>query len=390
MRRTASEVRIGTPVVMMVKGNYGLTGGPETILATMARHLDRTKVRPVLALVHRSGVAESPQLSAGQLAIERCDVTWSGLVASPLAALRMAKVVAYYGADLIHTHDMRADLLAYLLTRRRKVPWIAHVHGWLGHTQTGRWKLYERMDQWLVRYADLVLVGSTVTRDEVLRAGARRVEVLPNAIQIEPDRSWEAAAAKVRAEINAGPEAVVVGMSGRIHPGKGQQFLIQAIAKLAGEGRPIRGLVVGEGPNLEHLRTLATQLGAGGLVTFAGFRPELTPYVAAMDVFVAPSLKESLPLAVLEAMSLRRATVASRVGDLPHVIEDGKNGLLIPPGDVEALCAAIRQLAADQAVRARMGAEARATIVARYSAEAMSRRLEEIYLSEIGRRHSDS
>lgn len=389
MNWNGNRLHDGKPGVVLVKGNYGLTGGPETILATIARHLNRARIRPVLALVRRDGVPESPRLSFEELSIERSDVKWSGLAGSALAARRLAKVMDRSGAQLVHTHDMRADLLAYLLTRVRKVPWIAHVHGWLGHTQTGRWKLYERMDQWLVQYADLVLVGSTVTRDEVVRAGARRVEILPNAIEIEPDRSWEAAAAKIRDELNAGPETVVAGVSGRLHPGKGQQFLIHAIAKLAEQGVSIRGLIVGEGPNLAYLQALVRELGVGDLVTFAGYRTNLASYVAAMDIFVAPSLKESLPLAVLEAMSLRRATIASSVGDLPLAIEDGKSGLLVPPGDVEALCLALRRLATDAEMRVRLGAEARARVVARYSAQAMSRRLEEVYLSEIGRRASN-
>lgn len=388
MTSTVNGASSGAPSVVLVKGNYGLTGGPETILATMARHLDRTKIHPVLALVRRDGVAESPQLSSEELAIERRDVKWTGLAGSAFAAGRLAKVMDHCGAQLIHTHDMRANLLAYLLTRVRPMPWIAHVHGWLGPTHAGKWKLYERMDQWLVKYADLVLAGSTATRDEVTRAGAQRVEVLPNAIEIEPDHSWEEAGAVVRARLNVDAKTVVAGVSGRLHPGKGQQFLIQAIAKLAGEGLPVRGLIVGEGPNLERLQTLAMELGVQKLIIFAGFCPVLAPYVAAMDVFVAPSLKESLPLAVLEAMSLRRATVASSVGDLPCVIDTGRNGLLVPPGNVDALCVALRQLVGDAALRRRMGAEARATVVAHYSAEAMSRRLEEIYLAEIARRKS--
>jgi glycosyltransferase involved in cell wall biosynthesis len=266
------------------------------------------------------------------------------------------------------------------------IPWIAHVHGWLGPTQTGKWRLYETLDRRFVRAANLVLVGSCAAKKDVEAAGVRSVTVLPNAIEIPPIGALSDGAAEVRSMLRIDSNAVTVGIVGRVHPGKGHRFLLQAIAKLRKEGLNVEGIVVGEGPDLENLRSNARESGIAQVVHFPGFCSDAAPYVNAMDIFVAPSLKESMPLTVLEAMAARRAVVASRVGDIPSVLEHGYDGWLVTPGDSDDLTDAIKVLVRDPALRARMGERARRKIEEQFSAETMSRRLEEIYASLLGKK----
>jgi glycosyltransferase involved in cell wall biosynthesis len=374
------------PGVLLVKGNYGLAGGPETLIASIAQHLDRRRFRPALVVLQRDGVAEAPQLNGDRLGIARKNVRWSGLVGAPTTAARLHGIAASHRAALVHTHDMRANLVAWLLRARSGLPWIAHVHGWLGNTQTGKWRLYERVDRRLVRRADLVLVGSIAAKHEVEEAGARRVAVLPNAIEIVRDGSWTSGGAAVRARLGIPDSAAVVGILGRVHPGKGHRFLLHAIARLRAEGLDIRGLVVGDGPDLGHLHTLVCELHIAGDVHFAGYCEDPIAYLAAMDVFVVPSLKESLPLTMLEAMALRRTVIATTVGDIPDVIVDGNNGLLVPPGDAEAIAAALRTVVSGPDRRAAIGDRARKIVEERFSAETMSRRLQDFYLSVLGQK----
>ena len=372
------------PGVLLVKGNYGLAGGPETLIASLAHHLDQRRFRPRVVLLQRDGVAEAPQLHADRLGVARSDLRWLGLAGAPRTAARLHRIAASHGAALVHTHDMRANLVAWLLRARYRLPWIAHVHGWLGKTQTGKWRLYERADRHLVRRADLVLVGSMAAKREVEHAGAPRVAVLPNAIEIVPDGSWTAAGRAVRRRLNIPDSTAVVGILGRVHPGKGHRFLIHAIARLRAEGLSIRGLVVGEGPDLAHLQSLARELHIATDVDFTGYCEDPTAYLAAMDVFVVSSLKESLPLTMLEAMSLRRAVIATTVGDIPDVIVHGHDGLLVPPGDSEAIAAALRTVVSSPERRAMLGYRARQAVEERFSAETMSRRLEDFYVSVLG------
>jgi glycosyltransferase involved in cell wall biosynthesis len=365
--------------VLLVKGNYGRAGGPETLLTSILAHLDETRFRPTLVLLRKPGGLDAFGLTADGLTASQQEIEWHGLLAAPLAAWSLDRVRRSQDARLIHTHDMRAHLAAYLLARVRAFPWIAQVHGWLGPTHAGRWRVYERIDQRLVRHADLVLVGSTAALREVKALGVRHVRVVPNAVTIPPLGTRPEAAQQVRDQLNASPTSVIVGVVGRVHPGKGQTILLRALAQLKAKGFDVRGLIVGEGPDLRNLQRLTQELGLQQMVTMTGFCPDVVPYMAAMDVVVMPSLKESLPLTALEAMSLQKPVIASRVGDLPELITHGVNGMLVQPGAVSDLSQTLETLILDAALRQHLGQRARDLVSARFSAETMTRTLETIY-----------
>lgn len=363
--------------VLHLKGNYGRVGGPETLLGSILRNLDRTRVVPTLILLHRPGRGGTPILRNHA---DQQEILWHGIVSTPRVAHQLSRVCSERKAHLLHAHDMRANLVSYSLTRRHRIPWIAHVHGWLGATHTWRWRVYEAIEKKLIRYADVVLVGSHAAKEEVQALGVKAVKVVPNAIEIPALSPLRENAVRVRSQLGLPPSTLIVGMAGRIHPGKGQSLLIRALADLMNtKDVKFHGLIVGEGPDLERLQRLAQDLGIRHHLTFTGYCPEVLPFVGAMDIVVAPSLKESLPLTILEAMALHRPVIASRVGDLPTVITPGENGLLVPPGDVPALRDAIVSLAGNPELRYRLGVRAHNDIRQNFSAAGMTRTLESIY-----------
>jgi glycosyltransferase involved in cell wall biosynthesis len=187
--------------------------------------------------------------------------------------------------------------------------------------------------------------------------------------------AFDREAARVRAEVVPGG-GLIAGMLGRLHPGKGQALLIEAIASLRRQGQNLTVLLVGEGPAEAEYRALAGSLGVADHVHFAGLVPDIHPYLRAMDIVCAPSLKDSLPLTVFEAMSVSRPVIASRAGDLPLAIEDGLTGLLVETGSSDALAIAINRLAGDPQLRARIGEAGHAALIARFTPQAMLRQLE--------------
>jgi glycosyltransferase involved in cell wall biosynthesis len=273
---------------------------------------------------------------------------------------------------------MRANLTAYLLTRARRRPWIARAHGWLGHTHAGRWRLYERIEQFLVKKADLVLVGCEFARQESESLGIRRLRVVRQGIEL-PSRPSADVVQRVRNHVGAESTTVIVGVVGRLHPGKGQDVLVRAIAQLRERGLDVRGLLVGEGPFREELERLLVRLDLRGKVTLTGYQSDILPYLAAMDVVVIPSLKDGLSMAKLEAMVLERPVVVSEVGGLPEGIAHGVTGFLVPPGDAAALAEALDPLMRDAELRRWIGERARAEVLAHYTAESMIRNLEAAY-----------
>lgn len=361
--------------LVMVKGAYDRAGGPETVLRQIADYLDRDRFRPLLLLLSREGEELPTVLAELTASLPSRRLAWSGLVRAPLTAIALWRVLRERPGAILHTNDMRADLLAYLVTRFHGAPWIAHVHGWLRETHSGRHKLYEDIDRWLIRGADLVLVGSTAMADEARQAGAKRIEIVTNGIAAATPTDHDAAAAAIRQDVAPGG-GVIVGALGRLHPGKGQALMIEALAGLVRDGRDATALLVGEGPAESEYRALAERLGVAGRVHFAGLVPDIRPFLRAMDIVCVPSLKDSLPLTALEAMSVARPVIASRAGDLPLAIQDGENGILVEIGSAPALQAAIARLIDDPGLRARLGEAGRETLLTRYTPAAMLRQLE--------------
>ena len=361
--------------LVMVKGAYDRAGGPETVLQTISRHLDRDRFPPLLALLAQPDRPLPPILADVAAGVPSCRLPWRGLSDAPRTARRIATLLAERPGAILHTNDMRADLLAWMITRVRRVPWIAHVHGWLRHTHSGKHKLYEDIDRYLIRGADLVLVGSSAMADEVRLAGGRRVEIVTNGIPASDPTQHDTEAAAIRARITPGG-GLLAGVLGRLHPGKGQALLIEALAGLRGRGLDITVVLVGEGPAEAEYRALAERFGVGERVHFAGLVPNTLPWLRAMDMVCVPSLKDSMPLTALEAMSMARPVVASRAGDLPLVIADGQNGLLVEINSAPRLEEAVERLARSPSLRAELGEAGYRTLVERYTPAAMLRQLE--------------
>jgi len=185
-------------------------------------------------------------------------------------------------------------------------------------------------------------------------APAWRIRVIPNGVDIAA-LTASAAIAEDAPDLPTGRPLVV--FAGRLEPIKGVETIVRAAQRLP----DVTVAVVGDGPLAAELRELANELGVADRVAFLGRVPSVPPILAAADVVVLPSFSEGMPLVVLEALALARPVVASRVGGIPEVVEDGVTGLLVEPGDPEELAVAIERLVKDPAL-ARSLAEAGARI----------------------------
>jgi glycosyltransferase involved in cell wall biosynthesis len=157
--------------------------------------------------------------------------------------------------------------------------------------------------------------------------------------------------------------------------------LLRALPPLVRRFPRLRCLVVGDGPLDGALRREAEALGLAGHCRFTGARPDVADLLAAVDVVVLPSLSEGLPFVLLEAMAVGKPVVATRVGGNPEVVEDGTTGLLVPPGDADALGAALARLLDDSAAAAAMGGRGQARVRERFTVRAMIEALEALYAS---------
>jgi glycosyltransferase involved in cell wall biosynthesis len=289
--------------------------------------------------------------------------------------IRLTSVLRAERADVLHTHaHFSLNVLGRLAGRLAGAQVVAHMHISNVFRADGVARRAQvAVDNVTARLCSRIVAVSEATRDSLVRQGypAARVVVVHNGIgpaaPVEPRRP--------KGVPDAAPLLLHVG---RLAPVKGQRELIEALALLR---RP-DALAVLAGKDLEtggsyqcELEALAAELGVRERVVFAGYRDDVPALLAAADVFVLPSFVEGLPLTVLEAMAAARPVVASRVGGTPEAVVHGETGVLVPPGDVEALAGALNELLADPERARRLGEAGKQRVKERFSVGVMSDRV---------------
>lgn len=166
--------------------------------------------------------------------------------------------------------------------------------------------------------------------------------------------------------------------AGRLHPKKGFDLLIHAVSLLRTDGHQVVCDIAGEGEERGRLERLIADLDLGGIVTLAGWAPDVSGFLAAGDLFAFPSHQEGFPLTLLEAMAVGLPVVASAIDGPTEIIDEGRTGRLVRPDDAEALADALGALIADPRAAAAMGREARQAVLADYGPAQLARRLEAV------------
>lgn len=287
---------------------------------------------------------------------------------------QMPVVVQFHGNFLSLA---KANLRSGLRTRRplpvlrslRAVQWLA-AHD---HFRAGNWHRFRACEAIVPSRNEL----NDTYRSHLLERS--RVHVVPYGIDVRLFHPQPHERARAQLDLGDGPLFACVG---RLSREKGNHRAVQALASL--DAYPsARLVVVGGGEEREALSGLAARLGLERRVLFVGDQPHeiVAAYLAAADVFLFPTERaEALGLVLLQAMACARPVVASRIGAIPEVVDrPGENGLLVPPGDLEALTNAMRQLLSDEGLRSRLGHAARERVLAEYTVERMVERTLAVY-----------
>ncbi|HZC80055.1 MAG TPA: glycosyltransferase, partial [Ktedonobacterales bacterium] len=201
---------------------------------------------------------------------------------------------------------------------------------------------------------------------------ARPIRVIPNGVDLAvPTRESPAARAAAGLSLKLSPDALVVGAVGRISVEKNPRLFSELAARIGkGPGR-IQFVLVGDGPAMAELRAFVDSLGLGERLVLAGGREDVASLLPAFDIFVSTSNTEGMPNAVMEAMAAGLPVVATRVGGTEEVVEEGRTGFLVEPGDLGALVDRTRRLIAEERLRADMGHLGRSRIESVFPMEKM-------------------
>lgn len=367
------------PVVLDARVVTGSGGGPDKTILNSPRFLEPLGYRMVCAYLYPPGdpgygviELKATKYAAPLVSIpDRGPWDWR-VVTALLDVCRRERVVIWHG------HDYKTNALGLLLNRFWPMRLVTTVHGWVHHTT--RTPLYYRIDQLTLPWYEKVICVSDDLLDACLAAGvpAKNCLLLENGIDgAEYTRRNDIRTAKHR--LGLPTEGLVVGAVGRLAEEKGFDILIRAVHSLVRRGRDVSLVIVGEGGARAQLEKLATELGVADRVQLPGWQADVRGYFEAMDAFALSSHREGLPNVLLEAMALDVPVVATRVNGVPRLVQHGRNGLLVEPGDLAGLTEALDLLLTDPDRRERLRLAGRATVETKYSFATRMRRLARLY-----------
>lgn len=361
-------------VIHLISG--GDTGGAKTHVHSLLQNLSRGM--DITLVCFRGGPFAR---EAAELGIETR--VCSGGFFSALREVR--RMIAEEGFELVHTHGSRANLAGAILRSTCGRPVVSTIHSDYRLDYMGRpaaAATYGVLNVLALRRIKYHVGVSDAMRDLLIsrRFPRETTFAIYNGLDFsrEPKRHDRAAfCARVGADV--APGDIVVGAAARLDPVKDLATLVRGFAA-AREGHPeLKLIIAGEGPERPALEALAEELGVRGAVTLAGWLDDMEEFYSALDINTLSSLSETFPYALTEGAAYRLPTVASAVGGIPRLIEDGKTGFLFAPGDWEKLGARLAQLASDPGLRERLGAAVHERAAREFSVEATCREQRAVY-----------
>jgi glycosyltransferase involved in cell wall biosynthesis len=328
-------------------------------------------------------------------AISAIGVHWLALGAkySPRAIPRLARLLHQRGYHIIHSHGWPAVLFVALLSLVRPGPrYLMTDHNVF--TRRRRWYL-KPLDRFIYSRYEKVIAVSQAVADSLggwLPEVSPRVLVIHNGVIPAPMQGARSRAAK-RAELGVADEEPLLLSAAGLERRKGVDVLLRALALLNDErqNHPLSGagsgyrqpvvIIAGGGGDAAPFHALVATLGLEGQVRYVGVRDDMAELMAAADGLVVPSRWEGCPMVVLEAMAAGLPVIASRVGGIGELLEDGDSGLLVTPDDPQALAAVIARHIAESPLRQRLAARARERLERSFSAAQMAERVAQLYLA---------
>ena len=349
-------------------------GGAERVIANLAKYLDKDRFRvTVCHLLERGVIGEE---------IERLGVPIIGVrrhgdpLRRYLSFLELRKIVKAHGIDLLHSHTTYSLCDSSLC--RITTPGIRTVHTFHRGNYPNFDRRYMRMERFFSRFSDqLVAVGVEQAKkiSSTYRFQSNRMLTILNGVEDAPavvDPIWEERLKK--------DGRLIIGSISTLIEQKGISHLLDAAREVLRSGAKPMFVIIGEGHLRHQLEEQCRALGLEDSVLFTGWIPHAASRVMPLfDIFVQSSLWEAMSMVVLEAMAASRPVVVTDAGDNRHVIEPGRCGLIVAPGDSQSLAEALLSLIHSSELRVQFGNAARARFESNYAARKMAEKYEDLY-----------
>ncbi len=348
--------------------------GAEMVVYDLVQRGDRAGFDHIVCSLTRGGGVADMLVEAGIPVIllerrSRLDVR---------AFLRLLKTIKSRRVDIVHTHLFSSHIWGALAARWCRTRLLRTEHN------LSEWKSRPRraLDRLVLSLADGVVAVSEAVGDSlasVVGVEPDRIRVIPNGLN--PERlTTQVGRREKLAELKIPPEVQVVATAAALTPKKGHRYLLEAAATILGKRRRVIFLLLGEGELRDELTREIARRGMAENVRLLGSRADALEIISIADVFTLSSTREGLPIALLEAMALKKAVVATAVGGSAGLIDDGVTGLLVPPAEPAALAEAVESLLENPGRATELGKAAARKIRAEYAIEPMIESYRETYL----------
>lgn len=357
--------------ILLISVNVGKAwelGGIESHSGTLAAVLVKNGHNVIMGCHNEDSV----KVGAGQLVVpaRRINVRNSLDIA---AVFKIIKIIMQNDIQLVIANGGReywpAAVAAKLL--QKKVIFVRHQRDSIRNTT-----------RWLINnHVDRAIAVSGAVRDVMVNSGVdpEKIEVIYNAIDPEQFNPDKVNRADAREELGIDNDDIVIGTVGKLRHGKGVFEIIHAAHALAGKYPALRLLFVGDGPERQPMERELKRLSMNDRVIFTGLRDDVERMYAAMDIFVLPSYNEGLPTVLIESMAMAKPVIATTIGGMPEVINDGIDGILISPKDQAALAGAIVRYIDDAGFAERAASAGRKKIEERFSVRVMGDNFERVF-----------
>jgi len=370
--------------VLDLRDTHEIGGPGKTILETFREiDIDRFRLHLGVFLTRHEG-ADTPFIRAARQYGMPVHVIRGFNQYDPRLIWRVAGLVKALDIDIVHAHEVKSDVIAYLSSRLHRVPIVTTLHGWIGNSV--RQRVFIALDRRIVRRFDRVIAVSNGIRDEALATGlaAGSVRLVHNAIVLERYRRT-GARGFLASLIGRTPSGPVVASIGRLSAEKGHADLIAALGLVVARGHKVCAVLAGDGPEQPKLREMIRALGLDDSVHLPGYVSHPERLLEETDLMVLPSHTEGLPNAALEALAMEVPVLATRVGGTPEVITDGETGRLVDARSPQALAEGIAAFLTDPVPWKRMAKAGRSMVERQFDFQARTRRMETIYAELAGR-----
>lgn len=355
-------------------------GGPEKQIVEHLKRLNKDRFDGQIASYLEYGGPNELLEKARQEGLKAHGIPMHG----PLdftAQFKLNNLIRHENIDLLCVHGYKACVMGWWVAKMLKIPIIAFSRGYTSENlKIAFYNWLERL--FLRRMNGIVTVSEGQKRKlEIFGIRNRNCWVVHNAVSI-PEPGGTANPAKrleVFKKLDIPEGAKLVVAAGRFSPEKGHRFLLEAVAQMGEGGNGAVFLLCGEGTCEKDLKKQAKALEIIDCIRFAGFRKDLADIFRVMDLMVLPSLAEGLPNVVLEALALAKPVVATRVGGVPEVIEDGVSGLLVPAERSDLLADAITKCLIEPERAKTMGISGYYRIKSEFDFFSQNYKLENIY-----------